>query len=303
MPDRHGLSSGVQLSGLRYLIALEQERHFARAAQFCGVSQPSLSAGIAALEEQLGRRLVQRDRRFIGLTPEGRAVLPWARQVVAALDSLVQAADAVPGPLRGELRLGTIPAALPIIGTVGAELHRLHPELRLSVASLTSREIAHRLQGYALDAGITYVEHEPPAGVISVPLYGERTMFVTRDEAGDQPDGEISWERALAQPLCLLHQGMQNRRILDANLAARGLAIHPTVTADSYLALLSLVQSGSFATIMPDTYAPLLPAWARMIPFADPVPASAIGMIVPDRSPLAPLAAAALALAQRIGRT
>lgn len=286
----------MQLSGLRYLIALDQEQHFARAAQACGVSQPSLSAGIAALEAQLGRRLVARDRRFIGLTAEGRAVLPWARQVVAALDALTQAADTAPGPLRGELRLGVIPAAMPIVGAVGAELRRRYPELRLSVFSLTSREIAHRLREFGLDAGVTYVAHEPPAGVISVPLYDETSTFVSRDAAG----GPISWEEALAQPLCLLHQGMQNRRILDANLAARGLAVHPAATADSYVALLSLVASGRFATIMPDSYAPLLPAWARMTPFADPVPASAIGMIVPDRSPLAPMAAAAVTLAHGI---
>lgn len=286
----------MQLSGLRYLIALDQEQHFARAAQACGVSQPSLSAGIAALEAQLGRRLVARDRRFIGLTAEGRAVLPWARQVVAALDALTQAADTAPGPLRGELRLGVIPAAMPIVGAVGAELRRRYPDLRLSVFSLTSREIAHRLREFGLDAGVTYVAHEPPAGVISVPLYDETSTFVSRDAAG----GPIGWEDALAQPLCLLHQGMQNRRILDANLAARGLAVHPAATADSYVALLSLVASGRFATIMPDSYAPLLPAWAKMTPFADPVPASAIGMIVPDRSPLAPMAAAAVTLAHGI---
>ena len=75
----------MQIRTLRYLLALERERHFARAAQACHVSQPTLSAGLVALEEQLGRRLVDRDRRFIGFTAEGRAVLPWARQVVAAL--------------------------------------------------------------------------------------------------------------------------------------------------------------------------------------------------------------------------
>lgn len=288
----------MQLSGLRYLIALEQERHFSRAAQACGVSQPSLSAGIAALEEQLGRRLVARDRRYIGLTAEGRAVLPWARQVVAAIEGLTQAASTAPGPLRGELRLGAIPAAMPVIGLIGAELRRRYPELRLSVASLTSREIAHRLREFGLDAGITYVEHEPHAGVVSVPLYGETPMFVARELPGPGP---IAWADALARPLCLLHQGMQNRRILDANLAARGFAVHPAATADSYIALLSLVRSGAFATIMPDSYAPLLPPWAAMIPFAEPMPPSAVGMIVPERSPLGPLAAAALALAHRIG--
>ncbi|TKD50361.1 LysR family transcriptional regulator [Sphingomonas baiyangensis] len=288
----------MQLSGLRYLLALDRERHFARAAAACHVTQPSLSAGIAALEQQLGRRLVERDRRFIGLTGEGRAILPWARQVVAAIDGLVQAAQAAPGPLTGELRLGAIPASMPAIGMFATELARLHPQLRLSISSHTSREIAARLAEFALDAGLTYVEHEPPSGVVRVPLYSERMLFVRR-ATGDAP-AAIGWDEALAQPLCLLHQGMQNRRILDANLAAIGHAARPAATADSYVALLALVASGGFATIMPDSYAPLLPAWAQMIAFDVAMPASAIGLIVADRTPLGPMALAALAVGDRL---
>lgn len=290
----------MQLNSLRYLLALDRERHFARAAQACNVTQPSLSAGLLALEEQLGRRLVHRDRRFIGLTAEGRAVLPWARQVVAALDGLVQAAETMPGPLQGELRLGAIPASMPIIGAIAAELRRMHSQVRLSIASLTSREIAGRLAEFTLDAGLTYVEHEPPPGVVSVRLYRERMMFVTRASPEGIEASEIGWEAVLGMPLCLLHQGMQNRRILDANLALKGRAVHPSVTADSYVALLALVESGNFATIMPDSYAPLLPAWARMTAFAEPVAPSAIGLIVADRSPLSPMALAALAIASRL---
>ncbi len=64
----------MQIRLLRYFVALAREEHFARAAATCNVTQPTLSAGIATLEEQLGKRLVMRDRRYIGLTPEGAAM-------------------------------------------------------------------------------------------------------------------------------------------------------------------------------------------------------------------------------------
>jgi DNA-binding transcriptional LysR family regulator len=165
---------------------------------------------------------------------------------------------------------------------------------------MTSREIVQRLLDYTLDAGITYLEHEPPTGVLSVALYEERPMFVTRTSPSLDADGRIALRAALDHDLCLLHPGMQNRRILDANLAARDLTVRPRVTADSYVSLLALISTGRLATIMPDSYGALLPAWARMIPFADPLPASAIGMIVPDRTPLNPLAAAALTTAKKM---
>src|SRR3546814_14808842 len=68
----------------------------------------------------------------------------------------------------------------------------------------------------------------------------------------------LDWADLARLPLCLLHQGMQNRRILDARLAERGLALRPRVTADSYLALLGLVQQGRLCSIIPDSHATLL---------------------------------------------
>jgi len=67
---------------LEYLIALAREEHFGRAAEICGVSQPTLSTGIKQLESALGVMLVQRGSRFIGLTPEGERTLNWARRIV-----------------------------------------------------------------------------------------------------------------------------------------------------------------------------------------------------------------------------
>ena len=67
---------------LEYFIALARQQHFGRAADECGVTQPTLSAGIRQLEEQLGVMLVQRGSRFLGLTPEGQRVLEWARRIV-----------------------------------------------------------------------------------------------------------------------------------------------------------------------------------------------------------------------------
>jgi len=61
----------MQLQHLRYFVALARTRHFAQAASECGVSQPTLSAGLLALEQELDKRLVERDRRFIGLTEHG----------------------------------------------------------------------------------------------------------------------------------------------------------------------------------------------------------------------------------------
>lgn len=292
----------MQIRLLQYFVTLASEQHFARAAQICGVTQPTLSSGIVALEEQLGKRLVVREHRFMGLTPEGEAVLPWAQQLVADYMGMQKAAEMARGPLRGELRLGAIPASLPATGYLAKAVCSAHPELTIAVHSLTSREIERGLAAFELDAGLTYLDHEPPANVISVPLYAEQYMFVARagEEAGERET--ITWSEAVAEPLCLLHRGMQNRRILDAYLASRGLTPQPQAIADSYVTLFAMVQSGGFATIIPDSYAALVSdlGWATVLPFADPFPPSRIGLVVLDRSPIGPLAKELLAIGQAL---
>ena len=293
----------MQLRLLEYFVALAREGHFARAAAACHVTQPTLSAGIAALEAQLGKRLIDRDRRFIGLTEEGRAALPWAQQALAMVDGLEHAAETARGPLRGTLRLGAIPASMPAVGHLARALCAAHPEISIVVRSLTSREIELALAAFELDAGLTYLDHEPPAQVLAAPLYAERGMFVTR--RGGALDGltTIGWGEVIAQPLCLLHEGMQNRRIFDAHLAARGMAVHPRATADSYVALLAMVEAGGFSTIVPEGYAALIPigSWAQILPLEEPFPASRVGLVVLDRTPSSQLAQAALAAAHGLG--
>ena len=287
----------MQLRLLRYFVAVARERHFARAAEACHVTQPTLSAGLAALEAQLGARLVERDRRFIGLTAEGEATLPWAQRLLSAFDGLTQAAGAAQGPLTGEVRLGAIPAAMPLVGALAERLRLRQPRLTLAIRSLTSREIERALAAHEIDGGLSYLDHEPPQGVAAgVPLHAERTMFVT---AAPDDRAAIGWAEVVAARLCLLHQGMQNRRILDAHLATLGLLARPEATADSYVALLALVRSGGYASIVPDAHAALFAGldWLRVLPIAGDRPVSRIGLIVSDRAPAGPFAAALLAAA------
>ena len=86
---------------LEFIIALARERHFGRAAEACGVSQPTLSAGIKQLEEILGVLLVQRGSRFQGFTPEGERVLDWARRIVGDTRAMHQEIDALKRGLAG----------------------------------------------------------------------------------------------------------------------------------------------------------------------------------------------------------
>ena len=89
---------------LEFLLALAREKHFGRAAEACGVTQPTLSAGVKQLEETMGVLLVNRGSRFQGFTPEGERVLEWARRIVGDTRAMRQEIHALKHGLTGRLR-------------------------------------------------------------------------------------------------------------------------------------------------------------------------------------------------------
>lgn len=284
---------------LEYFVAIAEERHFARAADRCNVTQPTLSAGLVMLERQLGKRLIERDRRFIGLTPEGEAILPHVRTLLAQYDELQQVIDA-PGPLRAELRLGAIPAAMPFIGRFVATLAGANPQLRIAIRQLTSEAILRGIAGFELDAGLTYLGKQAEPGMRVVSLYEERYVFATPAHGRFAGRASVTLAEAVSEPLCLLHQGMQNRRILDGHLAQRQLAAGAVATTDSYLALLSMVAGGQVSSIVTDSHGAFIgPATGvRLIPIADLSEPNRVGLVAAAREPLAPVVRAAIAAAQ-----
>lgn len=292
----------MHLRYLEYFVALARERHFARAADACHVAQPTLSAGLSTLEEMLGQRLVIRDRRFIDLSPEGYAVLPFAQQMLADHQAMRSALNSDTGPLRGTLRLGAIPAAMPSVGYLVRALAVAHAGLHVSIRSMTSREIEQGLVARDLDAGITYLSSEPPAQVRSVPLYVEHFIFATNRDGAYADLSAIGLAEAAETRLCLLNDAMQNRRILNACLAERGLTVEPVATADSYVALLAMVADGGLSAIITDSHSAMVTAHPRLrlIPIADTLPANQVGLVIIDREPLSPLARAAFAIASHI---
>src|SRR5258706_7067445 len=118
---------------LEFLIAIAQKKHFGRAAESCGVTQPTLSAGIKQLEEALGVLLVRRGSRFLGFTEEGERVLEWARRIVSDVRALKQDVEALKRGLTGHLRIAAIPTALPMVAALTTPFHARYPQVRYTV--------------------------------------------------------------------------------------------------------------------------------------------------------------------------
>jgi DNA-binding transcriptional LysR family regulator len=234
---------------LTYLVALDQHRHFARAAESCHVSQPALSVGISELERELGITIIKRNRSFQGITPEGERVLTWARQVLASLDGLRQEAHLVRAVPGGHLAIGAVPSAVQAITLLAEDYRRLIPDLTLEVYALSTRDILQRLKKQELHLGVTYGQSADPDGYDVLPLFKERYVLV----AGGQETlpHSMSWADVAGLPLCLFSQEMQNRRILDEAFQNAGVTPRVVLETNTIGVLFSETRGGRVFSIMP----------------------------------------------------
>jgi DNA-binding transcriptional LysR family regulator len=288
----------------QYLVALARERHFARAAAACHVTQPTLSSGIKQLEESLGVLVVERGQRFRGLTPEGERVLAWARRITADVQSLRQDVDATRGELSGRLRVGVVPSALPMIAMLTAPFAERYPGTSITVTSLTSRALERALEEFEIDAGVTYLEDEPLGRVEVVPLYHERYVLVTpaRSSIGARARDTVTWHEAASLPLCLLTPDMRHRRIVDGHFREAGVTPAPRVEADSMEAVCAHVRHGVLSGVLPQAALAILgdAPTLRVIPLTEPAASHAVGLVTLDRDPPTPIAAAFRQIAREI---
>jgi DNA-binding transcriptional LysR family regulator len=285
-----------------YLLALEREKHFGRAAQVCGVSQPNLSAAIKQLELQFGVILVDRGARFVGFTPEGERVLSWARNIVGDFRAMNAEIESMKQGHEGHLRIAAIPTALPIISMLTNAYWSRHSNVRVSVASCNSAEILARIENMEADIGITYFDQESLGRNAEVPLYHERYCLIASRELPIADRPTVTWEEVAALPLCLPSVDMQNRRIYDRIFKEVGATVRPVLESNDFVVRISHLRARRLATVMPRMKAQDLPMPDELavIPIVAPEASTLVGLIYPKRDPMPPLVAAFINEARQV---
>ena len=289
---------------LEYLLALARERNFGRAAEACGVTQPTFSSGIKQLEDTLGVMLVQRTSRFLGFTAEGERVLDWGRGIVADSRAMRLEVQQLKKGLAGHLKIAAIPTALAMVSALTTPYRARHPNVKFSILSRTSMEVLSMLENLEVDAGLTYIDNEPLGRMRAVPLYIEQYRLLTSAGSPLGDHDRVTWAEVAKIPLCLLTPDMQNRRIIDQLLHAAGGALEPTLESNSMIVLFSHVRTGRWASVMPEKLAETLGLTERLrsIPIVEPEAVHQIGLVVPLREPTTSLVSALVGEARTLAK-
>ncbi len=170
------------LRQLRYLVALSEARHFRKAAEAMGISQPSLSLQISNLEDLLGVLLVERGRGPVTLTPEGREVLSRAARVVDDVHGIMDLTSSLRTGMAGTIRLGTTPTIGPyLMPYVVERLHARYPDLRLYIREVVPRDLRGELLMGRLDVILTQLP-EGGGDLMTRRLFREPLLLAVPDD-------------------------------------------------------------------------------------------------------------------------
>lgn len=287
----------MDIKQLKFLIALDETRHFGQAAARCHITQPTLSMRLRSLEEELDLPLVNRGQRFEGFTAPGERVLAWARTVLAAYDGLQAEAAACRGNLVGTLRLGVVPLSnfdpLPLL----QRMHSAHPHMRFELSSLSSEQMLDQLASNRLDLGVSYLDRLDAERFESLELAETRMGLMYDPRHFSFGDAPLSWESLIELPLGMLTSGMHFRQSIDHNFHSRGLQPQPLIQTDAVHQLLQAVNEGFCCAIMPlDGGLENLADHLRLQPIEQATTLARLGLIMRRSAPRSALAEACFGL-------
>lgn len=239
----------MNLRDLRYLLAITEHQHFGRAAEACGISQPTLSVQVRKLEELLGIALFERTSKAVTPTPACDRLIGHVRAAVAETDAILAVARNLRDPLAGRLRLGVIPTLAPyLLPLIFEPLRQALPALKIEPWEDQTATLLARLRAHELDAALLATE-VIGADLASRPLFDEPFLAALPPEHPLAARTVVA-EADLAPDILVLADGHCLR---DQALTACGRSgpLSDALRATSLSTLLNMVAAGYGTTLIP----------------------------------------------------
>ncbi|MEU8524101.1 MULTISPECIES: LysR family transcriptional regulator [Streptomyces] len=288
----------MELRRLQYFVAVVEEGGFTRAAARLHLSQPGLSAQIRQLEKELGQPLLDRSGRTVTPTEVGRAVLPYARAALAAVDGVRQTVDEYTGLLRGRVTLGIVSGAagrafeLPALL---ADFRDAHPRVEISLTEDSSERMRAALLAGELDVALLgTADAEPPPGLAYRVVVDEPLVALV---TGDHPlavRGEVPLSDLRERSLICLPRGTGVRTVLERACAAAGFAPQVAFEAAAPQVLAQLAARGLGVAVLPWGEEPVPDGSLRAVRIVRPVLRGRVALAWRADGPASPAARAFL---------
>ncbi len=271
----------IKLRDLEYLSAIDEHKHFGKAAQACFVSQPTLSGQLMKLEEQLGLQLVERHRRNVMLTPAGEQLVQEARKVLQAAGQFELCAKALLDPLAGDLHLGLIPTLAPyLLPHVMADLNNSLPNINFFLHENQTKVLLQQLDEGKLDVLILpYLDGMEKFE--SYQLFDEPLVLATPKEHALSDNKKLSLSDLNGEKILTLADGHCLKDQAMGYCFAAGAKEDNSFQATSLETLRHMISADNGLTLLPQLAIPLNrhQSGVKYIPFKDPQPSRIVSLL------------------------
>ena len=240
----------MDLGQLEALVEVAAHRSFSRAAEALGLTQPSVTARIQALERDLGEPLFERNGRGVRLTEVGASFLPHAQRVLKTLQDGRDAVQALRQLEAGTLRLGAAPTiSTYVLPGLLKEFRVRYPRLEVSVRTEYSDQIAQMVLADEVEVGLERSFTHPD--VVTVPLYEDEVVLVTEPSHRFAGRGAVSIDDVGQRRLIMFNRGSSYYTLVDNALRQAGVLVSPTMELDNMEATKKMVEEGLGIAFLP----------------------------------------------------
>jgi LysR family cyn operon transcriptional activator len=240
----------MEIRQLNYFIKAAELLHFTEAAAASFVTQSTLSQQVKQLEDELGMLLFDRVGKKVRLTEAGNVFLGHARQIVLDVRKSKEAMFELNNMVVGVLRIGVTYAFSSVLLPALAPFSAKYPGIKISVEYGTAGELEHKLKVAELDVILAFHDQTDDVGLEMQPLYASRIMMVVSKKHPLAKLKKISLTDLGKIDLILPSKGFSSRDLLDELFSKRKIAPAIKIEMNDVHSLLSLVDEGSWATII-----------------------------------------------------
>ncbi len=270
----------MTLQQLRYIAAIDEYRHFGKAAEACGLTQSTLSLMVKKLEDELDVRIFDREAHPVAPTQIGQRIIDQARVVLYNVEQIAEMTRSEKETLSGELKLALISTVAPVlIPGLFRHIGEKHPSIVLQTEEMLSETILDKLRKAEVDMGILAGPVREP-DLLEIPLYHERFLAYVSPNNPVFSQETIRLETLKAQPVWIIRNGL--RQLDPSEVKAEDMTYERFFEGGRVGILVQMVNDNGGITVIPETHAGfiLYSQQECLRPIVDPVPGRTVSLVI-----------------------
>ncbi|WP_319534926.1 LysR family transcriptional regulator [uncultured Vibrio sp.] len=270
----------MTIKQLRAFLAVAETLSFAQACEHCHLTQSALSLTIKTLETSMGGRLFSRTTRHVRLTPEGKALLPMAKRLLAEWENVEEELHQRFSMQKGKVTLAVMPTfAANILPSMLLNFHQSYPDINIRIHDVINEQVVTMVENNTVEIGIAFKPYNNER-LNFTPLFVDHFIAIVPPDSDLSQLDNVSCKQLLDYSFVSLQRPSSFRAMIEQELEPRGISLNARVESQQISTIGKLVSCGVGVSIVPSLCRQQMEDMGAVCqPLCDPVIASSVGIV------------------------